>query len=308
MDDVVSDVLQLLRLKGCVYFLRDFWSPWGMAVDDSPFAPFHYVVRGACVVELNDRAVRLDTGDVVVFPRGTSHVFSDTVGRPSIDGRQVLESFTGPAPLFATGEVPSRVLCGHFELARDLPHPLLDDLPAVIHIPAFDQLVPQMMPSLTPLLLRELADHRPGARVVVERLAEILLVQVLRHHVLANPQKTGFMAAAADPRVHRALAMIHARWPDRLTVDDLAGAAGMSRSSFAEHFKSVAGTSPITYLTHWRMLQAKELLDTSRLSIAEIAERVGYDSDIAFSRAFKRVFAASPARFRRHGKPVATTP
>ncbi len=302
MEDALSDVLRLIRLNGCVYFVRDFHAPWAMGMDPGPFAQFHAVVRGDCVVEIGDRTIPATAGDVLLFPHGSAHVLADRAGRQAVPGPQVLASFAGDAPLFADGASPTQLVCGHFTYRDDLRHPLIAQLPDLVHVRAFDALSPGTIDSVLPLLVHELKQDRPGAATAVERLAEVLLIQVLRAHVARAPVSRGFLAGLSDPRLARAIRRVHEQPDEPLTLDGLARTAGMSRSAFALHFKSRTGMSPIEYLTKWRMYRAGEMLRSATLPLERIAEKIGYDSAISFIRAFKREFKISPGQYRRAGQ------
>ncbi len=303
MDDVLSDLFRLIKLKSCVYFLRDFWSPWGMQIGGTGFAQFHVVTRGQCVVEAAGTCRDVVAGDVLLFPRGDAHVLADRPGRAATPGAAVMASLRSESPCFAAGARPTELICGHFEYRGEVGHPLIAQLPGMVHVPAFDSLSPGAIDSILPLLIREMKSAGPGGTSVVERLAEVLLVQVLRLHYQANPQPKGFWAGLADPKLARAIQAVHSGCGDRLTLEGLAAAAGMSRSAFALRFKDTVGLSPIDYLTKWRMLKAGELLQRGELSLAGVAREVGYDSEISFGRAFKREFALSPGEYRRRAGP-----
>jgi AraC-like DNA-binding protein len=299
MQDVLSDVLRLIRLKSCVYFISDFWSPWGMRIDRGPFAQFHVVVRGRCAVEIDGRRQALGAGDVVLFPRGMGHVLLDGVVSEPVAGTEVVRAIAANEPLFADGEDATRLVCGHFDYDRDVGHPLMEELPDMVHVPALETVAPGSLATVLPLLVRELNETQPGSETIIERLAEVLLIQVIKAHFENDVNGEGFLAAAFDRRLARALKSIHADPAEPISMDALAATAGMSRSAFALHFKSQTGVSPMAYVVKWRMLQARRLLETSALPMAEIAARSGYASDVAFSRAFRRTFGEAPSTSRR---------
>lgn len=308
MDDVLTSVFQLLRLKSCVYFLHDFHGAWAMEIDGGPHAQFHVVARGHCVVETDGGTRIAGPGDVLLFPRGMRHVLGDAPGRPPVPGMAVMRAINENRPIFARGAVSTRLICGHYETRHDMRHSVLGALPEMIHVRAFDRSTPAALDTLLPLIMRELDGGEIGGRAIAARLAEVLLVQVLRAYLASATPETGFLAALADARLRPALEAIHARYCEPLTLAALAAAAGMSRSAFAARFRAVMGESPIAYLARWRMIQARELLRDTALPVAEIAARVGYESDIAFARAFRRIFADTPSRARRNYRVVATQP
>ena len=299
MEDILSDILRLIRLKGCVYFARDFWSPWAMQMEGGAVAQFHVVLRGQCVIESKGRKWIGAPGDVFLFPRGQTHTIADEQYRTAVRGQDFMQSLETNDPLFAEGEEQTQLICGHYEYRTNTGHPLIEELPAVIHIKSFESYSPETINSVLPALIRELKNDRPGAAVVVENLAEIFLVQVLRAHYEQGKRAEGFLAAMFDKRLTRALRMIHSNYREGLTLDDLAAAAGMSRSAFALQFKSTMGVAPVAYLANWRMCQANDILQLGDVTLSQVADRVGYQSDVSFSRAFKRQFGKSPSAVRQ---------
>ncbi len=296
--DALSDVLRLIRLKSQIYFLRDFSAPWGMQMDQAPVGQFHLVVRGQCWLEAEGHQRMLGSGDVVVLPLGMAHTLTDRQEGAAIPGAQVMAAIQNDAPLFDKGVVTTTLLCGHFEFDRRVQHPLLQALPQVIHNQGMARRNPGWLDSVSAVLVSETGSRQPGADVVINRLAEILFIQVLRDYLLAERPDRGFLAALHDPRLCQALSAIHRAVEGEISLAEIALAAGMSRSNLASRFKAVLGITPMGYLTQWRLLQAGELLRSSRDPVATIGARVGYTSEAAFSRAFKRMFAASPSNFR----------
>lgn len=299
MLDALNDVLSLMRLKSCVYFLRTFASPWGMDMPAGPHAQFHLVVRGSCWLGFAEGTVELENGDVAVFPRGDAHLLLDHPDSVPVAGMRVLEAHHAGRPIFADGGEPTDLLCGHFEFDRSFDHPLIAELPRLIHIKGLSTEQPEWFEMLGRVLTRETAANEPGAAPVVDRLAEALFIQVLRAHLSRNRPAHGFLVAVRDAQINRALKVIHESAATELTLAEIAREAGMSRTKLALRFKQVLGETPMGYLTRWRMLKAQELLRTSGRPLSDIAERVGYKSEAAFGRAFKRQFKQSPGAVRR---------
>jgi len=299
MPDPFSDVLRLIQLKSCVYFQCDFWSPWAMQLGGNNVAQFHAVLRGQCVVKTEDKTYHGAPGDIFLFPKYEPHIIADSENSKAVAGQEYMASLNGNAPLFSSGDMSTRLLCGHYEYRNDLSHPMIDELPTVIHLKSFESYAPEMMSNVMPALTREMGAVRPGSSAVIEKLAEILLVQIIRAHVEAENQPTGFLAGLCDSRLAKAVQLVHNAPDEKITLEDMAAAAGMSRSAFALQFKTTVGMAPIAYLILWRMCQAYELLQQSGLSVSQVAVQVGYDSEIAFSRAFKRQFGVSPGKVRK---------
>ena len=298
MIDALSDIMQHVRLRSCVYFQRDFFGPWGMEIKDTGFAQFHVVTHGNCVVIVDGQAHDCTRGDVLFFPRGHEHILADKPNSKHLPGPQVMTSFLGEAPYFCDGSSPTRIICGHYEYRNDIQHPLLADLPEFIHVRTKTGLGDIPSISVLPLILEEYSKSRPGQTLIIERYAEILLIHTLRMHHQETKQPTGFYAGLADERLGRAISRIHKDYSSPIGLAELAQSAAMSRSAFALKFKTKMRISPIEYLIKWRMLVAEGILKTTELPIAQIARRVGYESDISFARAFKREYGMAPSSMR----------
>jgi len=299
MTDVFSEVLRLIQLKSCVYFVRDFWSPWSMRLDGNTVAQFHIILRGQCIIEVAGKSYQGAPGDVFLFPKCEPHVISDAVGRDAVSGQEFMQSLAADKPLFSKGEASTQLLCGHYEYRNDIRHPLIDELPPMIHVRSLESYSPDTLHSVIPTLVREIGAAQPGATAVIEKLAEILLVQVIRAYFAQERLNIGLLAGLYDRRLAVAFHLIHDSFGHRITLDDLAVAAGMSRSAFALQFRTVVGITPVAYLTLWRMCSAHNLLQQDGISVSRVAIKVGYESEVAFSRAFKRHFGVSPASIRR---------
>lgn len=297
--DPLSEILRLIRLKGCVYFQSDFSAPWGMEMGAGPYAQYHVVVRGQCWLLMNGERHLLATGDVVLLPQGDAHALVNDPATETLPGIEVLTAIQSGQPPFQDGDATARLLCGHFEFDRMMNHPFVKDLPRLIHIKGMDGGQPNWLEAMTPMLVGEAGAEKPGADTIVERLAEVLLILVLRSYLNDQSGKQGFLAALGDQRISAALKYIHNRSDRDMTLADVAKAVGMSRSGLAVRFRELVGDTPMNYLTNWRMLKAKEFLRLADLPLMEVAERVGYTSEAAFSRAFKREHNQSPSAFRR---------
>ena len=299
MNDALSDIFQLIKLKSCVYFQRDFHKPWAMRIEGTGYAQFHVITRGHCVVEVNQQVHRCSVGDVILFAHSSPHVLADEAERNALPGAEVMASFASSAPYFNDGDEFTRIICGHYEYRTAIPHPLIAELPDFIHIRSLDILPDARISTILPLLMGELASNEPGSSSIVERYAEILLIQILRSHARQKPHRPEFLNALCDNRLIRAINRIHRDYALPLGLDDLAREAALSRSAFAQRFKDTAGIAPIEYLAKWRMITASELLKTTDLPVAHVCEKVGYESDISFARAFKREYGVTPSQHRR---------
>ena len=297
--DPLSQILKLLNLSGCVYFNAEFRAPWGMTIPSNDAAQFHLIVQGACRLESDGNEYVLSTGDVVVFPHGTTHKIYD--GRPEVlvDGREVMQKITSGEKIFNEGgRVTTQIICGHFEFDRSLPHPLISSLPDCMLVRGFDQESSGSSAQLTNLLLHEQEQGLSGSSEIVIRLAESLFIQMLRIYI-KKETTIGLLAAFNDKRLQKALEIIHSNGSNELTLDILAERVGMSRSNLAARFKETVGQTPMKYLMKWQLMQARNLLESTNKPISIIAEEIGYTSDAAFSRAFKVYLGAPPSEVRR---------
>jgi AraC-like DNA-binding protein len=321
--DALSDVLRAVRLTGALFFTVDASSPW---VAESPASPtlgplilpraqhvvsYHVVTEGRCWAEIAGEApVQLEAGDVVVIPHGQAYAMSSGPGmlgsfstdemvswyRQMMAGELSLNVVEGEG-----GPERRRILCG-FLGCDALPfNPVLQALPPLVHVrnpagPARDRLS-----HLIDFALAEVREPRAGRACVLLRISELMFVEVVRRHLGALPaEQTGWLAGLRDPLVGRALALLHAQPAHPWTVEELANRSGLSRSTLAERFTELVGQPPMQYLTRWRMQLAASLLTAEPAKISAVASEVGYESEAAFSRAFKSLVGFSPAVFRKN--------
>lgn len=307
--DILSDILLRLNLRGSLYFRTSFTSPWGVEVP--PFANvarFHFAHRGRCLVRVAgaEGLVALEQGDLLIVPRGASHrLFCD----PATEDRvlpldRVLEisGFTGEGALVYGGADDDRdtqLICGHFAFDPLARHPLIDRLPPYIHLADYGQAAGKWMEYTLRMIGTEAGGAQVGGDLIALKMSEIILAQALRVFLAGAGAAQAGLAGLADPQLSRALAALH-RDPGRAwTVADLAREAGLSRTGFALRFAATMGLTPMTYLTQWRMQIARHALRHGREAVADVAERVGYGSEAAFARVFRKDAGLTPAAFRR---------
>jgi len=307
--DVLTTVIETLRVRGSVFCRSELRSPWGMSLQARGVAHFHLVERGRCVLRMRGmrHAVHLDTGDLVMVPHDRGHVLSDpeVVPARAMIAVEELDSQGACWYLCNSGRgAETRLVCGAFQFERDHLHPLLSLLPPLIHLPWTDGLVPDWLEATVRLLAAETRAPRAGTETIVTRLTDVIFVQLLRAWAETLPVgQGGWLGALRDQQVGAALGLIHCEPQKPWTIATLAAAVGSSRSPFAARFRELVGEPPLTYLTRWRMQSAAALLGEGRLTVAEIAERVGYESLPAFGKAFKRRTGGSPSSWRRRRRP-----
>jgi AraC-like DNA-binding protein len=326
MMDTLSDVLRAVRLTGAVFFSVDASSPWvAETPSGSEVGPYimpgvehvieyHVVTAGSCWGGLiNEPAIKLEAGDIIVFPQGDSHVMASGPGmrgEPDYESFRTLSQGRLPLSLSVRGGGPERtqLVCGFLGCDARPFNPLLATLPRVMHLRSEAKDGP--IRSLVELALAESTIQRAGGGCVLSRLSELLFVEVVRRYVgQLPPEGVGWFAGLRDDNIGRALQKLHERPAHDWSLDELAKECGMSRSVLAERFAFLVGVPPIQYLAQWRIQLAASLLRSSKASLAEIAERVGYGSEAALSRAFKRQVGIAPALYRKgiahNGQPAA---
>ena len=299
--DVLSDILTTLRLRGTVYFQADFRAPWGMDIKGGAMANFHLVVHGSCWLRGPGQQglQELHQGDLVVVSHGDRHALLHSPDSAALPAESVIgvENESGPRPIYGGRGTATTLICGHYEYDRAGMHPLLRALPALIHLRREQQT--EWIATASQLTVLESNSTEDGCGAVVDRLAEVLLIQVIRAYAAKLTDQKGFLAALAEPTVAAALSLLHEEPARSWQLADLASACGVSRTIIVERFKQTLGVAPIQYLTEWRMHKAREYLMTSDASVAQVAERVGYASEWSFSKAFNRVFGEGPGAARR---------
>ncbi|HEY8551716.1 MAG TPA: AraC family transcriptional regulator [Vicinamibacterales bacterium] len=313
--DALSDVLRAVRLTGAVFFDVRAMDPWvaatpaGAEIVGSIFPgaehliSYHVVTHGSCWAACRgDAPVRVTTGDVVVFPHGDPHWMSSAPGMRTVPE---LSDYRYPAD----GQLPfsltvgssdaesAHLVCGFLGCDARPFNPLLDALPRMIRVASPEG---GALGAFVQMAVAEARERRPGGECVLGRLSELMFVDVVRRYLATLPaDRTGWLAGLRDPFVGRALTAMH-RDPARgWTLESLAREVGLSRSALAERFTQLVGQPPMQYLANWRMQLAATHLVSGADTVAEVAERVGYESEAAFSRAFKKLVGIAPGQWRK---------
>jgi AraC-like DNA-binding protein len=310
MSDVLSDILQSVRLESSVFCRSEFTAPWGFRAEGRDGASFHVVLRGRCWLEVEGTAgqVPLAGGDMVVLPHGSAHSLRDEPDSPAPPFQRLLgEKTKGGSTVLrhGGGGVPTTLLCGMFRFQESRANPLVSVLPPLLHIRGEQGRAVSWLETTLQFIGWEVSSGGPGAQTVVSRLSDVLFIQAVRVYLASLPEGAGgWLRALGEPHISAALGLIHRRPGEAWTVRSLAAEVGMSRSAFAARFTELVGEPPLQYLTRWRMHKAMDLLREGRFSLAEIAERVGYESEAAFSKAFKRGVGRTPGAYRREERAV----
>ncbi|WP_342755383.1 AraC family transcriptional regulator [Pantoea sp. MBD-2R] len=298
--DPLDDVFAAMRLQSALYSRLLPLAPWGVSFIKSASLRFGFVVSGQCwlLAEGQQQPVKLQQGDGFLVQPDTLFSLVDHPASPTRWCEDVFAECAGKNLSFGGEGEAADILCGYFTFDRAGAEPLLSLLPSVVIIPA-DATRSPLLEATLKLLALETVEQHLGSRVVISRLADVMFVQAIRAHCLREQTHQGWIAALADARLCEVVKRIHQDIARPWSLQMLAREAGMSRSSFAVHFKAVTGETPGDYLTHWRMYRTRCLLRHPSLTLSEIAGRVGYDSAMTLGRAFRRFAGITPGEYRQ---------
>jgi AraC-like DNA-binding protein len=321
--DALSEALKSVRMTGAIFFHAECTSPWGFKVPSLSTAAhvlapgterlvsYHLMTEGEAIVRIADATVPIRAGDVLIIPHGDAHSVSH--GSPSsyVDSGALLADFLAgelTTMQLGGGGVVTRFVCGYFGCERHADKLFLAGLPRMIQINVRGDPAGEWLENSIRHLVSEASCGRPGQSVLLSKMAEALFIEALRRYMERMPaEQTGWLAGARDAVVGGALALLHSKPFHGWTIDELATGAGASRSVLAERFARYLGESPLSYLARWRLQLAARLLQTTQQSVLQVASEVGYDSEAAFNRAFKREFGVPPGQFRKSsGQPGPT--
>jgi AraC-like DNA-binding protein len=314
--DLISDLLRVIRLSGAVFFRAEMSTPWNITAPSGDqiasmfefgqqrVVPFHVVVRGACQARAEGAdPILLEEGDVVVFPHGHLHTLATDGASHSTFAGSLLPPppYQGlPVISHGGGGSVTELVCGFLRHDDAIFNPLLASLPTVLAVGDRSEADAPPLTGILRFIEHEVSSQRPGSASQLERLTELMFVEVLRRHMEEMPlHESGWLAGLRDPFVGRTLQLIHEEPARDWSVESLSREVGRSRSALVERFTSLIGEPPMRYLTAWRMQLAALLLQEDDTTVATVAEQVGYGSEAAFSRAFRRVVGMPPATWSR---------
>jgi AraC-like DNA-binding protein len=303
--DLLSQMLTLVRMRGELVFAAEMTSPWALGLEPGS-AVFHVVSEGNLVVKIGNQApIHASAGDLLMMPHGEGHVICDRPDTPAVSAIGLLEDQATIDRLVVRhggdGSL-TRIIVGQFRFETQSIPSIMAALPSIIHIRKSDHDTLGWLEGVAQFLLAEAQAPHPGASLMISRLIDVIVIRALRTWIQTSTiQGNGWIGALSDDRISRALKAIHDEPFRRWAVADLAAAAGMSRSSFAERFAALVGEPPLHYQTRWRLSLAMPMLQQGNQRVSDVARKIGYDSDAAFSRAFKEHFGYAPVEARRQG-------
>jgi AraC-like DNA-binding protein len=318
--DPFSQVLKALRLEAGIFLDAEFTAPW--CVDSAPgnddarhilpsaqhVALYHLLVEGRCHARLTDdsAAIELAAGDLIMFPHGDRHLLGSDLGRAPLLAETLVQASPegGLARIVhGGGGDRTRFICGYLACDSRLCRPMIGALPRMLRVPLGDSASASWMVETLQHAAAESRAPRAGTDAVLTKLSELTFVEALRGYLETIPQQErSWLAGLRDPHVSRVLGLMHAEPARQWTVDDLGREAGLSRSALAERFALLIGEPPMQYLTRWRLALGARALKEGSEPVLQVAQQVGYESEAAFNRAFKREFGTPPATWRRHSR------
>jgi AraC-like DNA-binding protein len=314
--DALSYALNAVRMTGAIFFNAEFSAPWGFtSPEPAALTPllaqgtgrvlmFHLVLEGEAQVRIAGKAeASLTAGDIVILSQGDAHAFSNGSPLSMLDTTSEVFGRLGSdlsLTKFGGGGATTRFICGYFGCERSAERLFLAGLPPIVKTHVRKDSAGEWLEQSIRHLAGEAGARRPGHGMLVSKMAEALFIEALRRYTEElTAEQTGWLAAAKDPVVGRAIALLHRDPRHAWSVAELAAQAGASRAVLAERFTHLLGEPPLSYLARWRLQLAARLLETTRNTMVQVAGEVGYESETAFSRAFSREFGSPPARYRR---------
>ena len=312
MLDLLSDILTSLSMRGTLYFRTSFTKPWGVAVPTyENVARFHFAHRGQCLVLVDgtEDPVVLAQGDLVIVPHGASHALycghEPEMTIMPLDVVLETSGYDGSGVLVYGGEEPqseTQLICGHFSFDPNARHILMERLPPYIHLKNYGESAGRWMDATLRMIGEEAGGQKMGGDLIALKMSETILAQAIRSFIEGGDAPEWGLGAFSHKNLSRALDAFHKSPAETWTVETLAHAAGMSRTSFAVQFQKMMAMTPLEYVTKWRMEIAKKILLQAGSSLTDAAESAGYASDSAFTRTFKKETGITPAEFRKSGR------
>ena len=313
--DALSELLRAVKLSGAMFFVAECSKPWRvlsppaatlgryLAPDASHVIEFHLVARGTGSIRVGTETTPFAAGDLLMVPHGDEHEMGNGAGGPLYNGEHGMSALLSGELLCSRiggGGEQTRLVCGYLACDAGLIRPVLAGLPRVVRVHLRNDRAGEWLEQSILHGVERAQAAAPGSGVILAKLAEVLFTEALQRYVMQLPAgRTGWLAGAGDATVGRSLAALHHRPAHPWTLDELAEEAGVSRSALTERFARYLGESPMAYLTDWRLELGAEALRSSSRSVLQVAAEVGYESEAAFNRAFKRKFGSPPAQYRR---------
>ena len=298
--NVLGDIFDTLRFRGSIFFRSQLAAPWGLSLEKEAHPRFHISLNGSFFVgasNIDDEAFNIQQMEIIMLPQGDEHWIADQTNRELIPSKQAGEACELNNPLFQQGEITNKLICGQVHYDREILHPILDSLPSVLHFPGIKSDDPIWI-TVT-LIDIEMDRAQVNRTSIIDRLTEVLFLQLLNSYMSENKEISGFFAALRNHRIHRVLGLIHQDPQYQWSLELLGERVGMSRATLARQFKHAVGIPPMAYISNWRMMRAHHLLKYTSSSVEQIAETVGFSTARTLNKAFLRHYNYTPGELRR---------
>lgn len=279
-SNVLSDVLDTLRFRGSIFFRSNLAAPWGMSLQKVKNPRFHIALNGDCFIGVDTKTdkgvIKIKHMDIVMLPHGEMHWIADKPNRQLTPSEIAGDACELGKPLFQNGKITNKLICGLIDYDKDMLHPMVDALPSALHFTGIEKDDPIWMTVL--LIDAEMETSESNKTPIIDRLTEVLFLQLLNRHINENKELTGFFAALQHNRIHQVLQLIHQNPQNEWTLDSLAEKVNMSRATLIRHFKNTVGVPPMAYILNWRMIKAHHYIKYTNKSLDQISELVGFSS------------------------------
>jgi AraC-like DNA-binding protein len=296
--DVLDDVINTLRFRGSIFFHSSLAAPWGMSLSPMSTPRFHIALEGSFYIGTENDQASVNAMDIVMLPGGGMHWIADQLHRELVPSEDAGEACELGIPLFQKGDITNRVMCGLVHYDDIISHPIISALPSIFHLSNIQ--ADDSIWVTVKLIDAEITRTGRNNNTIIDRLTEILFIQLLNNYASENENLTGFFGALNEPRIGNILQLIHRNPEKKWTLDMLGEEAGMSRATLQRKFKAGLGVSPMTYLSRWRMAKAYQLLKRSSQSLDAIAEVTGFADARTLRTAFQRHYGFTPSALRKN--------
>ena len=295
--DVLDDVIDTLRFRGSIFFHSSLAAPWGMSLSSMAMPRFHIALEGGFYIGSGGSQLNVEPMDIVMVPDGDMHWIADQVDSDLIPSDQAGDACALGMPLFQQGEITNRVMCGLVEYDEAIKHPILSAFPSLIHLSNVHS--DDHIWMTVKLIDAEINRTNSKKNSIIDRLTEVLFIQLLNRFINENEHLTGFLAALKEPRLNKILQLIHQHPERQWTLDIISDAVGMSRATLQRKFKAGVGISPMAYISRWRMAKAYQLLKHSNLSLEKIADVTGFSEARTLRQSGKEQYDYTPSQLRK---------
>jgi len=304
--DILSEILNQIDLSSSFYYRTSFGSKWGLSMPETDsIARFHIVTKGSFWLSVDHVKYHseIKEGDILIIFKGLEHKMKSSIDSEILSeiefSTQSEMAENNTLQFGEQNEKATNIVCGHFSFSKNESHPFINSLPNILHIKQENNTHSSWLELMLNFIDFESKNHRPGTETILKKLTEVIFIQAFRVYLENSTEKVSYFNLINDAYTKKALDSIHNDISRKWSLDELALIAGMSRTNFSKHFKSISGTTPGEYITNLRITKAKELLSNTKEPVAEIAFSIGYQSSEHFQKSFKKKVGVTPSVFRK---------